>query len=243
MSAREVTVWLDERWYDALSRRLENETVEDKLGEHLDAMIDQLPKQVREKISREIREEQQRHLQKLEAAKVFTAFRVREGGQELCFRVERDVEFPDAARMLRRYLRGESGAESNSFAELFRDRELIDTDVFNGLVALRMENTGKVAGAFELDFDRQEFSALSIMDGWKTWTMMDVSAAAYHAFRKIEPRPERRLDRLLDKLEGRELTWLDRPTDPEEAWPEEAPEPEEASRMESGGPPTMGMSM
>ena len=26
-SSREITLWLDERWYDALSRQLEDETV------------------------------------------------------------------------------------------------------------------------------------------------------------------------------------------------------------------------
>ena len=57
-----------------------------------------------------------------------------------------------------------------------------------GFTALRSiikdGNTGKVTGAFELDFDKREFSAVNIMDGWKTFAMGDVSAAAYHAFRK-----------------------------------------------------------
>lgn len=46
MNSREVVVWLDERWYDALSRQLKKKdtTVENELNEYLDAMIDQLPK-------------------------------------------------------------------------------------------------------------------------------------------------------------------------------------------------------
>ena len=31
MKSREICVWLDERWYDALSRHLKDETVEDSL--------------------------------------------------------------------------------------------------------------------------------------------------------------------------------------------------------------------
>ena len=61
MNSRDITLWLDERWYDALSRQLKKKdtTVEDELNEYLDAMIDQLPEQVRKKISREIWEEDQ----------------------------------------------------------------------------------------------------------------------------------------------------------------------------------------
>ena len=47
MSSREVSVWLDERWYNALSRQLKKKdtTVEDELNNYLDAMIDQITTQ------------------------------------------------------------------------------------------------------------------------------------------------------------------------------------------------------
>lgn len=47
------------------------------------------------------------------------------------------------------------------------------------MVLVRMENTGKVTGAFELDFDKREFSAVNVMDGWQTFAMGDVSKAVY----------------------------------------------------------------
>ncbi len=207
MRSKEISLWLDERWYDALSRQLGDETVEDKLNDYVDQLIGQLPASVREKISREIWEEDQQRLQEMEAAKVFSTFHVREKGQESYFQVEHSVEFLDAARALRRYLRQEPGTEVDSFAKLFRNRESITAEEFDRMVGLRLENTGKVTGAFNLDFDRQEFSALHIMDGWKTWYMADVSTAAYHAFRKDRLSPERRLNILVDRLEGREITW------------------------------------
>ena len=45
MNSRDITLWLDERWYNALSCQLKKKdtTVEDELNEYLDAMIDQLP--------------------------------------------------------------------------------------------------------------------------------------------------------------------------------------------------------
>ena len=89
MNSREVCVWLDRRWYDALSSHLKKEgtTVEEKLEEHLDVMIDQLPEQVREKISREIREEGQR--QEAEATRQLTVLHVREDGHDGYFQIDR----------------------------------------------------------------------------------------------------------------------------------------------------------
>ena len=90
MSSREIALWLDERWYQALSRQWESETVEDKLNDYLNQLIDQLPESVRERISGEIREEKQRK-QALEAAQKFSAFRVTENGVTEHFRMDRSV--------------------------------------------------------------------------------------------------------------------------------------------------------
>lgn len=37
MRGREITLWLDERWYDALSKQLKGETLE----EHLENILDE----------------------------------------------------------------------------------------------------------------------------------------------------------------------------------------------------------
>ena len=44
------------------------------------------------------------------------------------------------------------------------------------------------------------------MDGWHTYRIHDVSVAAYHAFRKQNISADQRWERLLDKLDGKELT-------------------------------------
>ena len=44
------------------------------------------------------------------------------------------------------------------------------------------------------------------MDGWHTYRMHDVSIAAYHAFRKQDLSTDQRWERLLNKLDGKELT-------------------------------------
>ena len=74
------------------------------------------------------------------------------------------------------------------------------------MLAERMENTGQVIGVFELDFDKREFSAVHIMDGWRTWAMQDVSAAAEQAFRDNNVSVDDRYRILLSQLDGREIT-------------------------------------
>ena len=78
MNARDITVWLDERWYDALSNQLKKKdtTVEDALDAYLDAMIDQLPEQVRDRISHEIWEEDQRQRAEEQASRRLSVFQI-----------------------------------------------------------------------------------------------------------------------------------------------------------------------
>lgn len=74
------------------------------------------------------------------------------------------------------------------------------------MIDLRLQNTGHVPGVFDIDFDKCEFSAVHIMDGWKTYCLTDVSTAAYHAFRKSDMSDDRRLRILADKLDGKEIS-------------------------------------
>ena len=59
MRGREITLWLDDRWYDALSKHLKGETLEEHLENVLDEMCNQLPQQEYERISHELWAEQQ----------------------------------------------------------------------------------------------------------------------------------------------------------------------------------------
>ena len=61
MSKRSIVLHLDEPWYNALSSQLKKEdmTVEDKLDEYLDDLLNQLPERVYKKVSQEVWEEHQ----------------------------------------------------------------------------------------------------------------------------------------------------------------------------------------
>ena len=64
----------------------------------------------------------------------------------------------------------------------------------------------KLRGVFDLNFDKREFSAVHIMDGWQTWAMRDVSVAVYHATRSQFASSDDQWRKLLDHLSGKEIT-------------------------------------
>lgn len=205
----QVELWLHEYKLNALAAVLEKEgiTVEQRMQDALTELyVARVPPEMRQEISTRIKEELAAQEAEIEALRKYAVFHVRENGREEYFRLDQNQELLDTARTLRRYLRQEPGADAGSFSELFPRREAITPDEFEQLVLLRMENTGKVTGAFELDFIKREFSTVHIMDGWKTFAMGDVSVAAYHAFRKEGLNTDGRYRILLDKLDGREIT-------------------------------------
>ena len=59
MKSREISLWLDERWYAALSRQLDGKTVESQLQDYLDQLLRRLPQDQYAKISAEIQEEEE----------------------------------------------------------------------------------------------------------------------------------------------------------------------------------------
>ena len=98
------------------------------------------------------------------------------------------------------------GTAPDLFIKMFADGQPITAEEYDALTALRMENTGKNRGVFDLDFDKREFSAVHIMDGWWTWAMRDVSAAVYHATRSQFASSDDKWRKLLDHLSGKEIT-------------------------------------
>lgn len=43
MSSREISFWIDERWYDALSKQLKGETLEEHLEDVVNEMCNSTP--------------------------------------------------------------------------------------------------------------------------------------------------------------------------------------------------------
>ena len=212
MNSRDITVWLDERWYDALSRQLKKQdtTVEEQLDEYLDAMIDQLPEQVRNRISREIWEEDQRQREAAEAVRRFSVFRVTQDGRtdHLLTEGAGSMDALHAAMRLRSYLL-RKGKSSERFAEAIPAADYIAPEVFQEYADELRQDSGRMVSALDIDLDRGEFSTLDAANGWETYTIRDVSVAAWHANRKDGMTWGWRLNRFAEQLEGKEIATPD----------------------------------
>ena len=202
----DITLWIDRRWKDAIEEHLKGKTLQEHLENVLDELCNQLPEREYKRISAEIYAEDAVRRTEEEAARTYAAYHVTERGQEWYFKTSPGEELLDTAEKLRGYVTAEKGTAPEMFIRMFPNGRPITAEEYNALTALRMENTGKVRGVFDVNFDKQEFSAVHIMDGWQTWAMRDVSAAVYHATRSQFASSDDKWRKLLDHLSGKEIT-------------------------------------
>lgn len=211
MPSREISIWLDERWYDALNKHLKDETLEEHLEEVIDQLCNQLPEREYEHISREIWQEAQENKQAQEATRRFAVFHVTENGNSTYFVAEENLEILQAASRLRNYIRRSPEDRPSQCIKMFSRGEKISLEQYDTYVRERMENTGRVTGAFDIDFDQGRFDALHIMDGWQCFRIQDVSMAAYFAMKKTNATQDARWKVFLDHLDGKQLTYVSEP--------------------------------
>ena len=202
----DITLWIDRRWKEAIEKHLRDETLEEHLENVLDELCNQLPEREYERISRAIQSEAAAQRAEEEAARTYAAYHVTEHGQEWYFKTSPGEELLVACKKLRGYVTAEKGTAPDKFIGMFFGGQPITAKEFDALTAVRMENTGKVRGVFDVNFDKREFSAVHIMDGWRTWAMQDVSAAVYHATRSQFASSDDKWRKLLDHLSGKEIT-------------------------------------
>ena len=202
----DITLWIDRRWKDAIEKHLRDETLEEHLEDVLDEMCNQLPECEYERISAEIYAEDAARRAEEEAARTYAAYHVTEHGQEWYFKTSPGEELLVACKKLRGYVTAEKGTAPDKFIGMFFGGQPITAKEFDALTAVRMENTGKVRGVFDVNFDKREFSAVHIIDGWQTWAMRDVSVAVYHATRSQFASGDDKWRKLLDHLNGKEIT-------------------------------------
>ena len=154
--------------------------------------------------SREIWQEDQEKRQARDTEEKIAVFHVTENSESVYFSVAESLELLQTAVHLRNYLSGKN--TDTKFVSTFPRREKITQEQFDTAAAERMENTGRISGAYELDFDARTLSALNIMDGWKVYAMEDVANAAEQAFQEAEISEDDRWRIFLDRLDGQELT-------------------------------------
>lgn len=201
----EIVLWLDRRWKKAIEKHLKGETLQEHLETVLDDLCNQLPQREYERISREIYAEDAANREAEEAARTYAAYHVMENGQEWYYKTTPGEELLSAARMLRKYLK-DTERSTGKFISLYSQAQPITPEEYQHLMHLRMENTGKVTGVFDLNFDKREFSAVHTIEGWKTWAMQDVSTAVYRATQRQLVSGDVMLQKLLECLNGKGIT-------------------------------------
>ena len=202
----EIVLWLDRRWKNAIEKHLKGETLQEHLETVLDELCNQLPQREYERISRAIQSEAAAQRAEEEAARTYAAYHVTERGQEWYFKTSPGEELLEVSKKLRSYITNEKGIAPGLFIKMFAGGRAITAEEYNAMTAVRMENTGKVRGVFDVNFDKREFSAVHIIDGWQTWAMRDVSVAVHHATRSQFASGDDKWRKLLDHLNGKEIT-------------------------------------
>lgn len=204
----EIGLWLEQRQYNALQRVLEDTgtTVETVMQARLEEFYNQtVPGPERQRINLEIEAERLAEERQRENNMRVSAFHVTENGRDSFFLTERPVEFLTMANRLRGYLRGDTAASVEQFADCFPVSRWLAGNQFQDLAEERVSNPRKIVGVFRVDFDSKIVSSLDSFRSWQNYKMEDVSAAAYHAFRKEWQSEERRWDIFLEQLEGKEV--------------------------------------
>ena len=201
-----IVLWIDRRWKNAIEKHLRDETLEEHLEDVLDELCNQLPEREYKRISAEIYAEDAARRTEEEAARTYAAYHVTERGQEWYFKTTPGEELLDACKKLRSYITTDESAAPDLFIKMFAGGQPITAEEYDALTALRMQDIGKNRGMFDLNFDKREFSAVHIVDGWWTWSMRDVSAAVYHATRSQFASSDDKWRKLLNHLSGKEIT-------------------------------------
>lgn len=197
--------WLDQRRWAALEEALkaQGSNVKRHLQDYLITLYNEtVPLERWVQIETAITKEELESAQAAEDQKVYAAFHIRENGHDSIFSTGNGEEFLDVAIRLRRYLQGDAEAVKGGFSHHFYKTQPITRERFDELAALRLENTGKVSGAFEIDLDAGWCSALNLADGWQTFKNKDVSTAAYHANRTRNLQRNEQWRRLVDYPEA-----------------------------------------
>ena len=202
----DITLWIDRRWKDAIEKHLKDETLREHLEDVLDELCNQLPEREYERISAEIYAEDAARRTEEEAARTYAAYHVTERGQEWYFKTSPGEELLVACKKLRGYITAEKGTAPDKFIGMFFGGQPITAKEFDALTALRMENTGKVRGVFDLNFDTVSYTHLTLPTSDLVWAMRDVSVAAYHATRSQFASSDDQWRKLLDHLSGKEIT-------------------------------------
>ena len=205
----DITLYLNEYRVRALADALGNqtaETVEDKLTEAFDTLYQEyVPDEQRASIEARIERENAAEQARLEAARRFAVYHIRENDDDCHFTSDYFLSPMQAAYRYRLYERGELSDEHETFAAAFIETSPISLDYFKKVCAdIHLDD--RVTALLEFDLDEGRVSVCDGTDNeWQTYTLHDFSVAAYKAFRSDYRNEECRREIFNNSLAGKEM--------------------------------------
>ena len=209
MSDIDITLYLNEYRVRALADALGSqtaETVEDKLTEAFDTLYQEyVPDEQRASIEARIEREDAAEQARLEAARRFAVYHIRENGDDYHFTSDYFRTPMQAAYRYRLYERGGLSADPKTFAAAFIETRPISLEYF-GKVCADIHSDNRVTALLEFDLDEGWVSVHnSIDDEWHTYSLHDFSVAAYKAFRSDYRSEECHREIFNNSLAGKEM--------------------------------------
>ena len=209
MNDIDITLYLNEYRVRALADALGNqtaETVEDKLTEAFDTLYQEyVPDEQRASIEARIEREDAAEQARLEAARRFAVYHIRENGDDCHFTSDYFLSPMQVAYRYRLYARGELSADPKTFADAFIETNPVSLEYFSKVCA-DIHSDDRVTALFEFDLDEGRVSVYDGTDNeWQTYSLRDFSVAAYKAFRSDYRNEECRREIFNNSLAGKEM--------------------------------------
>ena len=209
MNSIDITLYLNASRVRALADALGNqtaETVEDKLTEAFDTLYQEyVPDEQRASIEARIERENAAEQARLEAARRFAVYHIRENGDDCHFTSDYFLSPMQAAYRYRLYARGELSADPKTFADAFIETNPVSLEYF-GKVCVDIHADDRVTALLEFDLDEGRVSVYDGTDNeWQTYSLRDFSVAAYKAFRSDYRGEECRREIFNNSLAGKEM--------------------------------------
>ena len=216
MNDIDITLYLNEYRVRALADTLGSqtaETVEDKLTEAFDTLYQEyVPDEQRASIEATIEREDAAEQARLEAARRFAVYHIREKGDDYHFTSDHFRSPMQAAYRYRLYERGELSADPKTFADAFIETNPVNLEYFNE-VCSDIHSDNRISALLEFDLDEGRVSVYDGMDNeWQTYSLRDFSVAAYKAFRSDYRSEEGRREIFNSSLAGKELSFSEEPS-------------------------------
>ena len=209
MNDIDITLYLNEYRVRALADALGNqtaETVEDKLAEAFETLYQEyVPDEQRASVEAMIESEYAAEQAKMEAARRFAVYHIRENGDDYHFTSDHFRSPMQAAYRYRLYERGELSADPKTFADAFIETNPVNLEYF-GKVCADIHADDRVTALLEFDLDEGRVSVYDGTDNeWQTYSLHDFSVAAYKAFRSDYRSEECRREIFNNSLAGKEM--------------------------------------